>query len=173
MGVRHVDDEVRRARMLHHRSQRSSSKPPPPKGHVCSTEAECAYTRRPRHSGCLPASNPTWPACIAPSPRRLPRARKERTKRLDSADQHPSRALGRVTPAQHPNFPGPWRGLAAHRKSNAVGSFGQRTRRCSSSSQRGSRRTMALAMAARTTGGCDVSRHADLFDEVRASQPRF
>jgi hypothetical protein len=23
------------------------------------------------------------------------------------------------------------------------------------------------------TGGCDVSRNADLFDEVRASQPRF
>ena len=64
------------------RSQRSSSKPLPPKGHVCSTAAECAYTRRPRHSGCLPESNPTWPACIAPSPRRLPRARKERTKRL-------------------------------------------------------------------------------------------
>ena len=84
-----------------HRSKRSSSKPLPPKGHACSTAAGCAYTRRPRHSGCLPASSPTWPACIAPSPRRLPRARKERTKRLDSADQHSSGQHGVPFPGRY------------------------------------------------------------------------
>ena len=66
------------------RSKRGSSKPLSPRGPACSTAAGCACTKRSKHSGFLPVSSPTSPACVARSPRRSQRRTNRRSKLVDA-----------------------------------------------------------------------------------------